>query len=214
MTGTWTFQTPTVVLLDEHKQFHSFGEEARKKQTHLIEGGRANKWYYFEDIKTHLLTTAEVPENCSQFLLFLAQKWSIIRELVMNFLYLQVAYIITCVSLLNILWFWRPEQIIYISISIIFKNSRIPSITSATQELLSTPCRGEFKTTNKCLKNEKQELWLLISVWFVGHVKTCCNLYIEPFTAGCKLCINISGKSQRVVSFGSQWHQHWPHQCQ
>lgn len=69
-----TFQTPTAVLLDEHKQFHSFGEEARKKQTRLIEKRRANKWYFFEDIKTHLLTTAEVPENCSQFVLFVTQK--------------------------------------------------------------------------------------------------------------------------------------------
>lgn len=47
-------KTPTVVLLDERQQFHSFGREAKKKYMQLIKKGEHEKWYYFEHFKMKL----------------------------------------------------------------------------------------------------------------------------------------------------------------
>lgn len=47
-------KTPTVVLLDDRKQFHSFGREARTKYEELMKTEEHQKWYLFERFKMKL----------------------------------------------------------------------------------------------------------------------------------------------------------------
>lgn len=48
-----SLKTPTSILFDCHKQFHSFGFEAESKYLHLLEDedGDADDWYYFTHFK-------------------------------------------------------------------------------------------------------------------------------------------------------------------
>lgn len=48
-----SLKTPTNILFDCHKQFHSFGFEAESKYLHLLEDedGDADEWYYFTHFK-------------------------------------------------------------------------------------------------------------------------------------------------------------------
>ena len=47
-------RVPTIVLLDDKRNFHSFGNEAREKYFELIQKGLHKKWYYFEHFKMKL----------------------------------------------------------------------------------------------------------------------------------------------------------------
>ena len=53
-------KTPTVVLLDDKQQFHSFGREAKAKYVQLISEGVHHTWYYFEHFKMKLFIHKEV----------------------------------------------------------------------------------------------------------------------------------------------------------
>lgn len=56
------FQTPTVVLMDPNKQFHSFGEEAQKKYQELFQSDNHDHvtWYLFEKFNMKLLAKDSV----------------------------------------------------------------------------------------------------------------------------------------------------------
>lgn len=47
-------KTPTIVLMDENKKFHSFGQEAKDKYLELIKSKDHMRWYYFENFKMKL----------------------------------------------------------------------------------------------------------------------------------------------------------------
>ncbi len=51
--GAMTNKIPTILLLDEHGAFHSFGFEARETY-HDLDEGESKKWLYFEKFKMEL----------------------------------------------------------------------------------------------------------------------------------------------------------------
>ena len=51
--GALTYKIPTILLLDEHGVFHSFGFEARETY-HDLEEAESRKWLYFEKFKMEL----------------------------------------------------------------------------------------------------------------------------------------------------------------
>jgi len=50
-----TLKTPTTILLDKHKKFHSFGYEAEELYSQLVEDDEHTDWYYFRRFKMLLL---------------------------------------------------------------------------------------------------------------------------------------------------------------
>ncbi|XP_053398895.1 heat shock 70 kDa protein 12A-like isoform X2 [Mercenaria mercenaria] len=57
LTNYWentAMKTPTVVLMDPQKRFHSFGDEARRDYEQLMKTGAHKKWYLFERFKMKL----------------------------------------------------------------------------------------------------------------------------------------------------------------
>ena len=61
-----SLKTPTNILFDCHKQFHSFGFEAESKYLHLLEDedGDADDWYYFTHFKMILYQNTVCIELC------------------------------------------------------------------------------------------------------------------------------------------------------
>lgn len=52
--GLISFKTPTTVLLDQKKKFHSFGYAAEDKYSELAEDDQHHGWYYFRRFKMML----------------------------------------------------------------------------------------------------------------------------------------------------------------
>jgi len=51
--GATNYKIPTILLLNEHGAFHSFGYEAREAY-HDLDGTDSTKWLYFEKFKMEL----------------------------------------------------------------------------------------------------------------------------------------------------------------
>lgn len=49
-----SLKTPTVILLDTNRKFHSFGYEAEEKYAQLLEDGEADGWALFRRFKMQL----------------------------------------------------------------------------------------------------------------------------------------------------------------
>lgn len=57
LTNYWQktqIKTPTIVLMDKQKKFHSFGQEAKENYIALIKKREHQQWYYFENFKMKL----------------------------------------------------------------------------------------------------------------------------------------------------------------
>ncbi|KAL4230323.1 hypothetical protein ACF0H5_010706 [Mactra antiquata] len=61
------FDTPTVILFDEHQKFHSFGYEAEEAYSKLALNNKHHKWYFFKCFKMILhenkIKTEDVKEK-------------------------------------------------------------------------------------------------------------------------------------------------------
>ena len=65
--GTVSYKIPTILLLNEHGKYHSFGYEARETY-HNLDAEESRKWLYFEKFKMelHSRKVCRYPSCCSR----------------------------------------------------------------------------------------------------------------------------------------------------